>query len=155
MPSLRQLVAGPLPRRSDFDPRSVHVGFVVDTVTLEQDYCSVIIWTILAENHLRNNTQENKSLRVWSKRHPLSLCDPTNVAVSVVCCPVKVVVLLDRHVSSRRSVSEEDEKPVSAQLEMCVDGSTEVVGVLRNKIRKGSRASNTNWKLRGAEHFRN
>ena len=53
-------------------------------------------------------------------------------------------MLLDRHVSSRRSVSEEDEKPVSAQLEMCVDGSTEVVGVLRNKIRKGSRASNTN-----------
>ena len=123
--SLRQLVADPLPRRPGFDPRPVHVGFVVDTVTLWQDYCSAIICIILAENHLRNNAQENKSLRVWLKRHPPSLCHPTNVAV---CCPVKVVALFDRQVSSRRRVSEEDGKPVSAQLGMHVDGSTEVVG---------------------------
>jgi len=43
-------------------------------------------------------------------------------------------------------VSREDRKPVSAQLEMHVDGSTEVVGVLKNKIlvRQGSRVSNAN-----------
>ena len=31
---LRQLVAGLLPQRTGFDPGSVHVGFVVDKVTL-------------------------------------------------------------------------------------------------------------------------
>jgi hypothetical protein len=55
-----------------------------------------------------------------------------------------VVALFDRQVSSRRRVSEEDGEPVSAQLEMHVDGSTEVVSVLKNKMRKGSRVSNTN-----------
>lgn len=54
-------------------------------------------------------------------------------------CPVKVVVLFDRQASKMRIVSEKDRKPVSAQLEMHVDGSTEVY-----KIRKGSRVSNTN-----------
>ena len=49
---------------------------------------------------------------------------------------MKVAALFDRQVSNRRRVSEEDGKPVSAQLEMHVDGSTEVVGALNNKIRK-------------------
>jgi hypothetical protein len=57
---------------------------------------------------------------------------------------VKVVVLFDRQASKIRFVSEKERKPVSVQLEMHVDGSTEVVGVLKNKIRKGSRVSNTN-----------
>lgn len=47
---------------------------------------------------------------------------------------MKVVALFGRLVSDIRIVSEKDRKPVSAQLEMHVDGSTEVVGVLKNKI---------------------
>jgi hypothetical protein len=41
---------------------------------------------------------------------------------------VKVVVVFDRQVSNRRRVSEEDRKPVSVQLEIHMDGWTEVVG---------------------------
>jgi hypothetical protein len=36
VPWLRRLVAGLPPRRPGFDPRSVHVGFVVDKVALGQ-----------------------------------------------------------------------------------------------------------------------
>jgi hypothetical protein len=36
VPWLRRLVAGIPPRRPGFDPGSVHVGFVVDKVALEQ-----------------------------------------------------------------------------------------------------------------------
>jgi hypothetical protein len=36
VPWLRRLVAGLSPRRPEFDPGSVHVGFVVDTVALGQ-----------------------------------------------------------------------------------------------------------------------
>jgi hypothetical protein len=36
MPWLTQLVTGLSPRRPGFDPRSVHVGFVVDKVALGQ-----------------------------------------------------------------------------------------------------------------------
>jgi hypothetical protein len=40
--SLRRLVAGLSPRRPGFDPRSVHVGFVVDQVALGQDFPRVL-----------------------------------------------------------------------------------------------------------------
>jgi hypothetical protein len=36
-----RLVTGPLPRRSEFAPRSVHVGFVVDKVALGQAFLRV------------------------------------------------------------------------------------------------------------------
>jgi hypothetical protein len=36
MPWLRRLVAGVSPRRAGFDPKPVHVGFVVDKVAVEQ-----------------------------------------------------------------------------------------------------------------------
>jgi len=51
---------------------------------------------------------------------------------------VKVVALFDRQVSSRRRVSEEDGKPVSAQLGMHVDGSTEVVGCSDEYVKVGA-----------------
>jgi hypothetical protein len=66
------------------------------------------------------------------------------MSLSGECCLVKVAALFDGQVSNRRWVSKEDGKPVSAQLEVHVDGSTEVVGVVKNKIRKGSSVSNTN-----------
>jgi hypothetical protein len=39
---LRSLVAGLSPRRPGFAPGSVHVGFVVDKVALEQVYLRVL-----------------------------------------------------------------------------------------------------------------
>jgi hypothetical protein len=42
LPWLRQLVAGLLPRRPEFDPGSVHVGFVVDKVALGQVFPLVL-----------------------------------------------------------------------------------------------------------------
>jgi hypothetical protein len=39
LPYLRRLVAGFPPRRSRLDPRSSHVGFVVDKVALGQVFC--------------------------------------------------------------------------------------------------------------------
>ena len=42
VPWLRRLVAGLSPRRSGFDPDSVHVGFVVDKVTLGQVFPRVL-----------------------------------------------------------------------------------------------------------------
>jgi hypothetical protein len=42
VPWLRGLVAGFSPRRPWFDPGSVHVGFVVNKVVLEQDFPRVL-----------------------------------------------------------------------------------------------------------------
>jgi hypothetical protein len=42
VPWLRQLVAGLSPRRPGLDPGSVHVGFVVDKVTLGQVFLRVL-----------------------------------------------------------------------------------------------------------------
>jgi hypothetical protein len=42
VPYFRRLVAGFPPRRPGFEPRSVHVGFVVDKVEPEQIYPSII-----------------------------------------------------------------------------------------------------------------
>jgi hypothetical protein len=42
VPWLRRLVAGLSPRRPGFDPGSVHVGFVVDKVALEQAFPRVL-----------------------------------------------------------------------------------------------------------------
>jgi hypothetical protein len=42
VPWLRRLVAGLSPRRSGFDPGSVHVGFVVDNMALGQVFPRVL-----------------------------------------------------------------------------------------------------------------
>jgi hypothetical protein len=42
VPWLRRLVAGLLPRRLGFDSESVHVGFVVDKVTLGQVFPRIL-----------------------------------------------------------------------------------------------------------------
>jgi hypothetical protein len=42
VPWLRRLAAGLSPRRPGFDPRSVHVGFVVDKVVLGQVFLRVL-----------------------------------------------------------------------------------------------------------------
>jgi hypothetical protein len=42
VPWLRRFVAGFSPRRAGFDPGSVHVGFVVDKVTLGQVFPRVL-----------------------------------------------------------------------------------------------------------------
>ena len=42
VPWLRRLVAGLPPRRPGFDPGSVHVGFVVNKVTLGQVFSRVL-----------------------------------------------------------------------------------------------------------------
>jgi hypothetical protein len=42
VPLLKGLVPGILPRRPGFDPRSGHVGFVVDKVTLGQVFSEYV-----------------------------------------------------------------------------------------------------------------
>jgi hypothetical protein len=42
VPRLKRLVAGLSPRRAEFAPGSIHVGFVVDRVALGQDFLRVL-----------------------------------------------------------------------------------------------------------------
>jgi hypothetical protein len=44
VPWLKRLVAGLSPRRPGFDPGSVHVGFVVDKLALEQFFSSTSVF---------------------------------------------------------------------------------------------------------------
>jgi hypothetical protein len=47
VPWLRRLVAGLSPRRTGFDPGSVHVGFVVDKVALGQVFLRVLRFSLV------------------------------------------------------------------------------------------------------------
>jgi hypothetical protein len=67
--------------------------------------------------------------------------------VSGFYCPVKVVALFDREVSNlqyEECVGRRRKTFERTIREMHVNGWTEVVGVLKNKICKSSRVSNTN-----------
>jgi hypothetical protein len=46
VPWLRRLVAGLSPRRPRFDPRPVHLGFVVDKVALGQVFSLVLLFSL-------------------------------------------------------------------------------------------------------------
>jgi hypothetical protein len=48
VPWLRRLVAGLPPRRSRFDPGSLHVGFVVDKVALGQIFSPVLRFSLVS-----------------------------------------------------------------------------------------------------------
>jgi hypothetical protein len=57
VPLLRRLVTGLSPRRPWFDPRSVHVGFVVDKVALGQVFPRVLRFSPV--NFIPRKNEEN------------------------------------------------------------------------------------------------
>jgi hypothetical protein len=54
MPQLRGLVARMLPQRPGFDPRSVHVRFLVDKVALGQIFVHGLIGFAVVKMHITN-----------------------------------------------------------------------------------------------------
>jgi hypothetical protein len=70
MPRLRQWVAGLSPRRPGFVPRSVHVGFVVDKVELEQVFLQVL-WFSYITWEMNNRTVGGCSSETQS--HPIDM----------------------------------------------------------------------------------
>jgi hypothetical protein len=58
---LRRFVAGLLPRRPGFDPGTVHVGFVVDSVALGQGFLRVLrFYPVNFMSPLLNYTEKRK-----------------------------------------------------------------------------------------------
>jgi hypothetical protein len=60
VPWLRRLVAGLPPPRSEFDPGSVHVGFVVDKVALGQDVLEYFGFSLSVSFHQCSITRKNE-----------------------------------------------------------------------------------------------
>ena len=73
MPWLRRLVAGLLPRRTVFDPLSVHVIFVVDTMAVEQVFLRLYRFSPIFPPVFHNRLRIHVALTRRSKGRSLGI----------------------------------------------------------------------------------
>jgi hypothetical protein len=103
VPWLRRLVANFSPRRSEFDPASVRVGFIVDKAALEQVFPRVLLYSLSISSHpcgvpLHGKTEETDFLHHSIAQYASRLrcfrsicCGPLHPQKSNVRCLIHLI----------------------------------------------------------------